>query len=99
MIPRFGDSHLEEIRVTKHRVGRGEPAARVTVNPRAVDVDPRIALRELPHSGDLIGKRVVAHFPVVRVVEGFRSPRRSHAVDFDDDESQLGEGLRVSARG
>ena len=70
----------------------------MAVDAGRVDVDPRIALRELLHPGDLIGQRVVAHVAVVGLVERLRSPRRAHAVDLDDDEAELGERLRVAAR-
>ncbi len=67
--------------------------------PARVDVDPRILLRELLHPRDLIRNRVVAsHRAVVRVLKRLRSPRRPHAVDRDDDEAELGEGLAIAAR-
>ena len=45
------------------------------------------------------GERVVAHVAEVRLVELLRPPRRPHPVNFDDDEPELGEGLRVAACG
>jgi hypothetical protein len=71
----------------------------VAPDARAIDVDPRVALRELLHAGHLIGQRVVAHVAVIRGVEALGSPRRAHAVDLDDDEAQLGDRLRIAARG
>src|SRR2546421_13088800 len=70
----------------------------MAVDAGAVDVDPRIAARELLRRRDLVGQRVVAHVGVVRVVKFLGAPWRSHPVDLDNDESELGERLRVAAR-
>src|ERR1700733_16299670 len=58
----FGDSHLKEIRVAKHGVGRGITAAGVAVDSGTVDIDPGILRGQLFHPSDLIGKGVVFHF-------------------------------------
>ena len=57
-----------------------------------------IARGQLLHPGHLIGQRVVAHVAVIGLVELLRSPRRAHPVDFDDDEAEFGERLRIAAR-
>ena len=69
MVSRFRDAHLEEVWITEHCIGRGEPAARVAIDPGAVNVDPRIVLSELLHARDLIRQSVVAHLAVIRIVE------------------------------
>ena len=98
MVPGFRDPDLEEIRIAEHGVGRRVAAARMSVDARAIDVDPRVLRRKLLHAGHLIGKRVVAHVAVIRLVKLLRPPRCPHAVYFDDDEPELRECLRVAAR-
>ena len=97
MVSCLRDTHLEEIGIAEHRISGGKSTAGVSVNSGAVNVDPSITLGELLHARDLIGERVVSHFAVVRVVEGFRSPRRAHPIDLHDDEPQFGERLCVTA--
>ena len=88
---------LEEIRIAEHRVGGRIAAARVAIDAGAIDVDPRVPLRELFHPGNLIGERVVAHIGEIRFVKFFRTPRRPHPVDLDDDEAEFGKRLRIAA--
>src|SRR3954452_9875040 len=70
----------------------------MTVDAGTIDVDPREPRGKFLHRPDLVGQRVVAHVAVVRLVELLRPPRRTHPVDLDDDETELGERLRVAAR-
>src|SRR6202022_1138783 len=98
-IPRFRYSDFEEIWVAEHCVGGSESTSGVTIDTRAADVDPPVALSEFLHSGDLVGQGVVAHPAIVGVVEGLRSPRRSHSVDLDYDKSKTGERLALPSRG
>src|SRR5688572_26033 len=58
-----------------------------------------MTLRELPHAGDLIGKAVVPHVPVIRVVKGLRATGQSHPVELNDDEAELGQRACVSTQG
>src|SRR5207244_4815551 len=97
VIASLRDSDLEEIRIAEHRVGGGEPAAGVSVDSGAIDIDPREPLRQLLHAGNLIGQCVVSHLAVVGVVKRLRSPRRAHAVDLDDYEPKLRQSLRIAA--
>src|SRR4051794_37436585 len=69
----------------------------MTVDPDPGDVDPGISASELLHAGDLIEQCVVRHVSVVSLVKLFRTPRRAHAVDLDDDEPEFGERLRIAA--
>src|SRR5215510_4189760 len=65
----------------------------------ALEIDPRVALREVLHARNLIGDRVIAaHRAVVGVLERFRSAGRAPAIDGDDDEAEFGEGLPIAAR-
>ncbi len=93
------DADLEEVRVAEHRVGGRVAAAGVAVDAGAGEVDPRVALGQLLHGGDLVRQAVVAHVAVVGGVERLRPHRRAHGVDLDDDEAELGERLCVAARG
>ena len=54
VIPRFGDSHFEEVRIPEHGIRRSVTSARVAVNPRFLEVNPRIPLRQLLHPGQLV---------------------------------------------
>jgi hypothetical protein len=99
VVPRLGDPNFEEVGEPEHRRRGSEPAARMAPDAGAVEVDPRIAARQLRHAGDLIGDGIVAaHRAVVGVLERLRSAGRAHAVDRDDDEAELGERLAVAAR-
>src|SRR5205814_2577046 len=98
-VPRLRDADLEEVRIVQHRAGRGIAAARMPPDAGAIEIDPRIFRSQVFHAGDLIGQRVVANVAEVRVVELLRAPGRAHAVDFDDDEPEIGERLRIAARG
>src|ERR1041385_6716863 len=69
----------------------------MSVNARAIEIDPGIPRRELFHSGDLIGERVVTHVAEVSFVKFLRPPRCAHAVDFHYYESQLCQCLRIAA--
>src|ERR1041385_1435852 len=69
----------------------------MSVNARAIESDPGIPRRELFHSGDLIGERVVTHVAEVSFVKFLRPPRCAHAVDFHYYESQLCNCLRIAA--
>ena len=59
-----------KIRIAEHRFRSGESSTGVPVDAGFVDIDIRIALRQLFHGGDLVGQGVVAHIAVVRIVEG-----------------------------
>ena len=94
----LGDSHLEEIGVVEHRPRRRISSARVPVDARALDVDPRIALRQLLHTRHLVRQRIVPQIAEVGLVEFLAAPRRPHSIDLHHDESQLRQRLAVSAR-
>src|SRR6185369_5378000 len=66
---------------------------------RAIQIDPWISPCELLHRRNLIRQSVVAHITEICVVEFFRAPRRPHTIDFDDDEPEFREPLRIAARG
>ena len=94
----LGDTDLEEIGVVEHGAGSGIAAAGVAVDAGAVDVDPREALRQLAHAGNLIRERVVAEIAEVGFVEFLTAPRRAHAIDFHHDEAEFGQRLAIGAR-
>ena len=99
VVARLGDADLEEIGKVEHRARGRETTTRVAVDARLVDVDPAVALRQFLHPGHLIGQRVVAHVGVVGIVERLRTVGRPHAVDFDDDEAEFGQSLRLATGG
>src|SRR5690606_40686941 len=78
VITRLGHADLEELGMAEECRRRGEASARMSPDSHALDIDERISFRELPHSGDLLRKRVVAHVTVVRFVERLRAAGRSH---------------------
>src|SRR5688500_6574616 len=98
MIARFGDADLEEVRESEHRVGGNESTARVTPHRGLVDVDPRVAAREIFHPGYLVRDRVVAtHGAVIRVVKRLRTTRCTAAIHGYNDEAEFSERLAVTA--
>ena len=99
MIAGLRHADFEEVGIVEHRRGGRIAAARVAVDAGAIEIDPREARRQLLHARDLIGQRVVAHVAVPGLVERTRSPRRPHPVDLHDDETELGDRLRVAACG
>ena len=98
VIARLGDAHLEEVRNLNIALAVAKPPPEWPQMPTLSTSMNAILLRELLDPRDLIGNRVVAHVPVVRVVERLRAPRRAHAVDRHDDEAELRERLVVAAR-
>src|SRR5215472_17420439 len=61
-------------------------------------INPRVLVRKLLHARHLIGQSVVAQITKVGIMKFLRSPGGSHAIKLDDDESELSQRLRVSAR-
>src|SRR6267142_1589314 len=82
----FGDADLEEIRIPEHGIRRSVTTAGVSINSGAVYIDPRVLLRQLFHSGDLVGQRIVAHVSVIGVMKLLGSPGRSHSINLDHNE-------------
>src|SRR5215472_3622729 len=84
VVARLRNAHLEETGEAEHRSSRRESPARVAPDPGALDIDPGKAPRELLHSGNLIGNRVVTpHRSVIRVLKRFGPAGRPHSVDRD----------------
>src|SRR5262249_22989357 len=94
----FRDSDLEEVREMEHRSGRRVASSRMPVYTGSGYIHPLITAGKFLHSGDLVRQCVVTHVSEIRVVKFLRTPWRAHAVDFDNDKTQLGKRLRVAAR-
>src|SRR5215469_10069709 len=97
MIAGLGNSDHEEIGIPEHGVGRSVSTSGVSPDSDAIDIDPWIARSEFSYTCNLIGKCVIPHIAVIRVLEFFRTQRRPHPVELDHDEPEFGEGLRVPA--
>jgi hypothetical protein len=98
VVAALGPAYLEEIGVTEHGIGGGIAAARVPPYAGAVEVDPRIVVRELFDGGDLVRECVIAHIAEPVALETGRAERRADAVDRHHDEAQLGQRLIVIVR-
>ena len=99
VIAAFADADFEEVGEVEHGGCSSGASAGVAIDADARGVDPGEAGGELPDPGDLVGDGVVAHVPVVGVVECPGAERGAGAVDADDDKAQLGEGLHIAVGG
>ena len=90
VIAGFADRDLEEIGILQHRRRRHESAAGMAGDADALDIDPRIAARQLLDCGFLIGQAVVAQVAVAEVVIPLRPVRIAAAIaHFDHDEPEF----------
>ena len=91
-LPDSDDATLKKSGIDEHRRRRHEAAAGVSPDADAIDVDERVALRQLLDRRLLVGEAVVAQVAVAVVVVPLRPLRVAAAVaDLDDDEAELGE--------
>src|SRR5690606_11693435 len=99
VVPCGRDGDVEEVRVAQDRARGSEPAAGVSVDPDASEVDPGAPLGELSHACDLAFEPVVAHVAVVCGVELPGPHRHPERVNLYDDEPEFGECACIAARG
>src|SRR5437660_2139346 len=93
---RYAD--FKKVGITEHGICRSVASAGMAIDSGMVEIDPGIALGQLGHACNLVGKRVIAHIAVVNIVIFLGTPGISHTVDLDDNETQLRQRLRVAAR-
>jgi len=88
-----GDGGLVEVAVEEEPPQGVLAAGRAAVEADAVEVEGRVGRGGGAEPGDAVGEAGVGQVAPSDVVEGLRPPVGAHAVDLDDDEAELGQGL------
>ncbi len=98
VVARLRHRNVVEVWIAHDGVRRGVTPAGVTVDADVLGIDPGMTRAELADAGHLIRQSVVSHVAIVRIVEPLGATRRPHRVEFDDNEAEFRDRLKVTVR-